>query len=61
MVFAVDEGRFEHIDRDAPAPQYYDGTYRRVVLYTRRQSPRVRISVCGTGIGPVTLGRVRPR
>jgi len=39
VIWALREGTFQHVLQNQPAPVQTDGTYRRVILYTNRQSP----------------------
>ena len=39
VIWSLRDGTFQHVFQHQPAPVETDGTYRRVVLYTNRQSP----------------------
>jgi hypothetical protein len=39
VIFALQDGTFQHVQQHQPAPVQTDGTYQRVVLYTNRQRP----------------------
>ncbi|MFC8363050.1 VWA domain-containing protein [Streptomyces griseorubiginosus] len=39
VIWSLRDGTFQHVLQHQPAPVATDGTYRRVILYTNRQSP----------------------
>jgi hypothetical protein len=56
VVWALDDGVFEHVWNKEPAPVLTDGAYQRVVLFRPNQRPRLRVKASGT-----VLRRIRIR
>lgn len=50
VIWALQDGIFEHILNHEPAPVFSDGTYRRVVLYRSGQRPTLAVKANGTVI-----------
>jgi Mg-chelatase subunit ChlD len=48
VIWALEEGSFEHIVNHQPAPVFTDGTYQRVVLFRPSQDPTLRVKASGT-------------
>lgn len=48
VIWSLRDGLFEHVVDKQPAPVYTDGSYRRVILYDRKQKPQLRVSASGT-------------
>ena len=58
VIWSLDSGGFEHVLQKQPAPVFTDGTYQRVILYERRQRPRLTVSAFETVLPKID---VRPR
>jgi hypothetical protein len=55
ILWAVDDGQFEHVVNHQPAPVNTDGTYTRTVLFKRGQRPTLRVSVNGVSLPRIPL------
>jgi hypothetical protein len=61
VIWAVrDDGVFEHVQKQEPAPVNTDGTYTRTVVFKRGERPTVRVSVNGVILPKIYLTHTRP-
>ncbi|WP_173082718.1 vWA domain-containing protein [Phytohabitans rumicis] len=48
VYWALEDGTFEHVHNQVPAPVFTDGTYRRVILFRHHDRPTLRVLANGT-------------
>ncbi|MDX3452465.1 VWA domain-containing protein [Streptomyces sp. ME02-8801-2C] len=55
VIWALENGIFEHVWKKEPAPVFTDGTYQRVVLFRAGQRPRLRVKASGTVLREIRI------
>jgi len=57
VFWALRDGTFEYVRDQKPAPVFTDGTYQRVVLFSGRQRPELRVAVAGVLLREIDVDR----
>ncbi|MEU0793479.1 vWA domain-containing protein [Amycolatopsis sp. NPDC005961] len=57
VIFALRDGAFQHVVNHQPAPVQTDGTYQRVILFTNRQRPTLKVSAAGVLLPTIDIRR----